>query len=123
MRSDSSTCAGSPEDILPATYLTSGENARTGCSRARLSPSSLYRRHSSLSSTALTLVSTNLSLPCLRARMGLRIGPSQPLRLYLRALDRPAHHPPADVRWRQPAPVLRQEESRLARLRGQRRAA
>ena len=25
MRSDSSTCAGRPEDIRPATYLTSGE--------------------------------------------------------------------------------------------------
>src|SRR4051812_40408937 len=82
MRSDSSTCAGSPEDMRPATYLTSGENASTSCSRARLSPSSLYRRHSSRSSTALTLVSTVALYPCLCARMRLCIGLLKPLRLY-----------------------------------------
>src|SRR2546421_920548 len=81
MRSDCSTCAGRPVDIRPATYLTSGENASTSCSRAFLSASSLYRRQSSLSSTAFTLVSTVL-FPCSRAWMRLRIGLSQPPRLY-----------------------------------------
>ena len=38
MRSVSSTCAGSPEPIRPATYLTSGEYATTRRSRARSSP-------------------------------------------------------------------------------------
>ena len=41
MRSESSTCAGRPLDMRPATYLTSGEYARTSRSRARSSPSSL----------------------------------------------------------------------------------
>ena len=38
MRSASSTCAGRPEDMRPATYLTSGEYATTSCSRARSDP-------------------------------------------------------------------------------------
>src|SRR5918999_6145478 len=58
MRSDSSTCAGRPEDIRPATYFTSGEYATTSCSRARSEPDDLYFRHRSLSSIALTLVSS-----------------------------------------------------------------
>src|SRR5205809_226766 len=38
MRSASSTCAGRPEAIRPATYLTSGEYATTSRSRARSPP-------------------------------------------------------------------------------------
>ena len=41
MRSDSSTCEGSPLDMRPATYLTSGEYAITRRSRAFSSRSSL----------------------------------------------------------------------------------
>ena len=41
MRSASSTWAGRPDDMRPATYLTSGEYATTSCSRARGSPDPL----------------------------------------------------------------------------------
>ena len=41
IRSESSTCAGRPLDMRPATYFTNGEYARTRRSRARSSPSSL----------------------------------------------------------------------------------
>src|SRR5215207_2361732 len=63
MRSASSTCAGRPVDMRPATYLTSGENASTSCSRARGSSSSLYLHHSSRSSMDLTFVSRGFPLP------------------------------------------------------------
>src|SRR3712207_5222221 len=63
MRSASSTCAGRPVDMRPATYLTRGENARTSCSRARWSSSSLYLRHKSRSSMDLTFVSRAFPLP------------------------------------------------------------
>src|SRR5436190_12756470 len=69
MRSASSTCAGRPEAIRPATYLTSGEYATTRRSRARGSPSRLYWRHRSFSSTDLTLVSIPLG-PGMRPRVG-----------------------------------------------------
>ena len=67
MRSDSSTCAGSPEPMRPATYLTSGEYATTKRSRARSSPVALYRLQRSWSSIALTLVSSSLA-PVLAAK-------------------------------------------------------
>src|SRR2546423_3745075 len=83
MRSASSTWAGRPVDMRPATYLTSGENASTSCSRARGSPVSLYRRQSSLSSIALTFVSPiAIASPCLGPRMGLGIHPPKAPRLY-----------------------------------------
>src|SRR2546421_6834535 len=87
MRSASSTWAGRPVDMRPATYLTSGENASTSCSRARGSPVSLYRRQSSLSSIALTFVSpiaiaSPSPSPCLGPRMGLGIHPPKAPRLY-----------------------------------------
>src|ERR1700750_985197 len=79
MRSASSTCAGRPEDIRPATYLTSGEEATTNCSRALSEPSVLSRRHRSLSSIALTLVSRGGPLG---PRMALRVCRPQPGGLY-----------------------------------------
>src|SRR3712207_3560256 len=87
MRSDSSTWAGSPDAIRPETYLTSGEYATTSRSRARSSPSRLYRRQRSFSSIDLTLVSTFLG-----PWMGARVRPSEARRLYpsvdLRRRDR-----------------------------------
>src|SRR4051794_17811401 len=83
MRSASSTCAGRPVDMRPATYFTSGEYASTRRSRARVSEVSLYLRQRSLSSIALTLASTfAIPVPSLRARMRVRVRPFQPARLY-----------------------------------------
>src|SRR5216684_4661961 len=81
MRSASSTCAGRPEPIRPATYLTRGEYATTSRSRARWSSCSRYRRHRSFSSMALTLVSrTSLSS---RPRVTAGVHGAQPGGLYL----------------------------------------
>src|SRR5690242_1241324 len=78
MRSASSTCAGSPEDMRPATYFTSGEYATTSCSRARSEPVLLYRRQRSRSSIALTFVSTWSLCPGMAACVGC----AQPRGLY-----------------------------------------
>src|SRR3954466_14844180 len=80
MRSASSTCAGRPEAMRPATYFTSGEYATTRSSRARVSPVVLYRRHRSRSSMALTLV----SMPCSGSGpwVALRVGGPKPGGLY-----------------------------------------
>src|SRR3954467_2934206 len=80
MRSASSTCAGKPDAMRPATYFTSGEYATTRSSRARASPVVLYRRHRSRSSMALTLV----SMPCSGSGpwVALRVGGPQPRGLY-----------------------------------------
>src|SRR3954465_9231425 len=82
MRSASSTCAGRPEAMRPATYFTSGEYATTRRSRAAWSPDPLYRRHRSLSSMALTLVSTACLPQPLSARMCPLIGLFEPRGLY-----------------------------------------
>src|SRR5215208_3941869 len=83
MRSASSTCAGRPEAMRPATYLTRGEYATTRRSRAAWSPVPLYRRHRSLSSIALTFVSNAPLLPQpLRTGMCPLIGLFEPRGLY-----------------------------------------
>src|SRR3954449_8233821 len=82
MRSDSSTCAGSPLAIRPATYLTSGEYASTSRSRACVSPSALYRRHMSFSSMAFTLVSRIRPPNRSRSWVSQRVHLLEPPRLY-----------------------------------------
>src|SRR3954464_3970419 len=82
MRSASSTWVGRPEAIRPATYLTSGEYATTSRSRARSSPLARCRRQRSLSSTALTFVSTLVTEGRSRPRVCTCVGGPQPVRLY-----------------------------------------